>query len=85
MERKNIKVSKELRKELMKDFKLSPQVLTNYLRFNRNSDEARMIRETALQRGGKLVVVKEEEVETQKRTVKILDNKGNVKAIRPYR
>lgn len=83
MERKKIKVSRELRKELMKDFGLSDQVLSNYLCFRRNSDEANLIREVALQRGGKMVLVNEEEVETPRKVVKILDNKGNVKAMRP--
>lgn len=85
MERKKITVSKELRQELKKDFNLSDAVLCNYLYFRRFLDEAKMIREVALQRGGKLVIVKEEEMNIPKRTIKILDNKGNVKAIKPYR
>lgn len=82
MERKKIKVTKEIRESLMKEFKVQYVTLTNYLNFKRNSKEAEMIREAALQRGGKLVTLKEEEVEQPVKKVKILDNKGNVRAVR---
>lgn len=82
MERKKIKVTKEIRESLMKDFKVQYVTLTNYLNFKRNSKEAEMIREAALQRGGKLVTLKEEEVEQPVKKIKILDNKGNVRAVR---
>lgn len=82
MERKKIKVTKEIRESLMKDFKVQYVTLTNYLNYKRNSKEAEMIREAALQRGGKLVTLKEEEVEQPVKKIKILDNKGNVRAVR---
>ena len=82
MERKKIKVTKEIRESLMKDFKVQYVTLTNYLNFKRNSKEAEMIREAALQRGGKLVTLKEEEVEQPVKKIKILNNKGNVRAVR---
>ena len=82
MERKKIKVTKEIRESLMKDFKVQYVTLTNYLNFKRNSKEAEMIREAALQRGGKLVTLKEEEVEQPVKKIKILDNKGDVRAVR---
>ena len=82
MERKRIKVTKEIRESLMKEFKVQYVTLTNYLNFKRNSKEAEMIREEALQRGGKLVTLKEEEVEQPVKKIKILDNKGNVRAVR---
>lgn len=82
MERKKIKVTKEIRESLMKDFKVQYVTLTNYLNFKRNSKEAEMIREAALQRGGKLVTLKEEKVEQPVKKIKILDNKGNVRAVR---
>lgn len=82
MERKKIKVTKEIRESLMKEFKVQYVTLTNYLNFKRNSKEAEMIREAALQRGGKLVTLKEEEVEQPVKKIKILDNKGNVRAVR---
>ena len=78
MERKKIKVTKEIRESLMKDFKVQYVTLTNYLNFKRNSKEAEMIREAALQRGGKLVTLKEEEVEQPVKKIKILDKHGNV-------
>ena len=82
MERKKIKVTKEIRESLMKEFKVQYVTLTNYLNFKRNSKEAEMIREAALQRGGKLVTLHEEEVELPVKKIKILDNKGNVKAVK---
>ena len=82
MERKKIKVTKEIRESLMKEFKVQYVTLTNYLNYKRNSKEAEMIREAALQRGGKLVTLKEEEVEQPVKKIKILDNKGNVRAVR---
>ena len=82
MERKKIKVTKEIRESLMKEFKVQYVTLTNYLNFKRNSKEAEMIREAALQRGGKLVTLKEEEVEQPVKKIKILDNKGDVRAVR---
>ena len=78
MERKKIKVTKEIRESLMKEFKVQYVTLTNYLNFKRNSKEAEMIREAALQRGGKLVTLKEEEVEQPVKKIKILDKHGNV-------
>lgn len=82
MERKKIKVTKEIRESLMQDFNVQYVTLTNYLNFARNSKEAEMIREAALQRGGKLVTLQEKEVELPVKKIKILDNKGNVKAVR---
>lgn len=82
MEKKKIKVTKEIRKSLMADFKLRYETLGNYLNFFRNSKEAEMVREAALQRGGKLVVLKETEVSTAPRPVKMLDSKGNIIAQR---
>ena len=78
MERKKIKVTKEIRESLMQEFKVQYVTLTNYLNFKRNSKEAEMIREAALQRGGKLVTLKEEEVEQPVKKIKILDKHGNV-------
>lgn len=82
MERKKIKVTREVRESLMKDFNVQYMTLANYLNFARNSKEAEMIREAALQRGGKLVTLHEEEVELPVKKIKILDNKGNVKAVK---
>ena len=82
MERKKIKVTKEIRESLMQEFKVQYVTLTNYLNFKRNSKEAEMIREAAIQRGGKLVTLHEEEVALPVKKIKILDNKGNVKAVR---
>lgn len=82
MERKKIKVTKEIRESLMQEFKVQYVTLTNYLNFKRNSKEAEMIREAALQRGGKLVTLHEEEIKLPVKKIKILDNKGNVKAVK---
>lgn len=83
METKYIRVSEDLRKKLMKDFKIKNHAtLVNYLYFRRNSEQAKMIREAALQGGGKLIEKIEKEIEQPSKRVVILDNKGNVKAVK---
>lgn len=83
MESKYIRVTEEVRNKLMKDFKIkNKSTLVNYLYFRRNSDKANMIREAALQDGGVLVEKTEKIIEHHVKKVKILDNKGNVKAVK---
>ena len=83
METKYIRISEDLRKKLMKDFKIKNRsTLVNYLCFRRNSDQAKMIREAALQGGGKLIEKIEKEVEQPTKRTVMLDNKGNVKAVK---
>jgi hypothetical protein len=83
METKYIRVSEELRKKLMRDFKIKNKTtLVNYLYFRRNSDQAKMIREAALQGGGKLIEKTEKEIACPTKRVVMLDNKGNVKAVK---
>lgn len=83
METKYIRVSEDLRKKLMKDFKIKNHAtLVNYLYFRRNSEQAKMIREAALQGGGKLIEKIEKEIEQPSKRVVIMDNKGNVKAVK---
>ena len=65
---------------LAKTFKVSVQNVSQALLFKRNSAQACRIREAALINGGTLLQIIDVTDEV-KRAVKILDAKGNVKAV----
>lgn len=68
------------KQELAKIFGVTVANVGLALLFKRNSKQSEKIREMALQKGGKMV--EEREIELPVKEVKILDNRGNVKAVR---
>lgn len=71
-----IEISAEGKAALAKMFNVTVQNVSQALLFNRNSVTCCRIREAALQHGGKLVEIRE--VPAAPRTVKILNQKGEV-------
>lgn len=65
---------------LAKTFKVSVQNVSQALLFKRNSPQACRIREAALINGGSLVQIIDVTDEL-KRVIKVLDSKGDVKAV----
>ena len=78
--RQKIELSAKGKARLAKTFKVSVQNVSQALLFKRNSAQACRIREAALINGGTLLQIIDVTDEV-KRAVKILDAKGNVKAV----
>ena len=78
--RQKIEVSAKGKAMLARTFKVSVQNVSQALLFKRNSAQACRIREAALINGGSLVHIIDVTDEV-KRAVKVLDAKGNVKAV----
>ena len=66
------------KRDIAKTFGITVGNVGLALLFKRNSKQSEMIRQMALEKGGKLV--EEVEVKTPERKIKILDAHGNVKA-----
>lgn len=78
-----IELSREARKELYSMFPdVTSACIGQALSFTRNSDLCKRIREAAFQLGGELIELNKKKIETPKKVVKLLDNRGKVKAIR---
>lgn len=73
-----IKLDADGKKKIAESFGVTIQNVSLALLYKRNSKDSERIREMALQLGGKMI--EEREIETPKKVVKILDNRGNVKA-----
>lgn len=65
---------------LAKTFKISVQDVSQALLFRGNSEQSRKIREAVLINGGKLVHIIDMS-DGLERMIKVLDSKGNVKAV----
>lgn len=65
---------------LAKTFKISVQDVSQALLFRRNSEQSRKIRKAVLINGGKLVHIIDMS-DGLERMIKVLDSKGNVKAV----
>lgn len=78
--RQKIELSASGKANLAKIFGVSIQNISQALLFRRNSEQARKIREAALINGGNLVQIIDV-TDATKRVVKVLDTKGNVKAV----
>lgn len=78
--RQKIELSAKGKAMLAKTFRVSIQNVSQALLFKRNSVQACQIREAALINGGSLVQIVDVTNEL-KRQVKVLDAKGNVKAV----
>lgn len=78
--KRKIKVNNQTRIELASLFGVTQRSVEYALNFERNSVQACQIREAALQNGGRLVEIHEVDV-TPTRTVKVLDQKGNLKVV----
>jgi len=74
--RQKIELNAQGKALLAKTFNVTVQNVSQALLFHRNSVQACRIREAALQHGGKLVEIRE--VPAAPRTVKILNQKGEV-------
>lgn len=74
--RQKIELNAQGKDLLAKTFNVTVQNVSQALLFHRNSVQARRIREAALQHGGKLVEIRE--VPVTPRTVKFLNQKGEV-------
>lgn len=77
--RQKIEMSAADKAELAKSFGVSVRSVNQALAFERNSSKSVRIREAAVKKGGRLVEIRE--VDLPKQTVKVLDAKGNVKAV----
>lgn len=77
--RQKIEMSAADKAELAKSFGVSIRSVNQALAFERNSLKSVRIREAAVKKGGRLVEIRE--VDLPKQTVKVLDAKGNVKAV----
>ena len=78
--RQKIELDAEGKAKLAKAFGVTVQNVSQALLFKRNSSTAFQIREAALKNGGRKLDIYDVTDET-KRQVKILDSKGNVKAV----
>lgn len=78
--RQKIELSAAGKAKLAKTFRVTVQNVSQALLFKRNSVQACKIREAALVNGGSLVQIIDVTDEL-KRQVKVLDSKGNVKAV----
>ena len=78
--RQKIELNAKGKAMLAKRFKVSVQNVSQALLFKRNSVQACKIREAALINGGTLLQIIDVTDEV-KRAVKVLDAKGNVKAV----
>lgn len=78
--RQKIELSANGKAMLAKTFNVSVQNVSQALLFRRNSVQACKIREAALINGGSLVHIVDV-TDQAKRAVKVLDSKGNVKAV----
>lgn len=78
--RQKIELSANGKAMLAKTFNVSVQNVSQALLFRRNSAQASKIREAALINGGSLVQIVDV-TDQAKRAVKVLDSKGNVKAV----
>lgn len=74
--RQKIELNAQGKALLAKTFNVTVQNVSQALLFHRNSVQSCRIREAALQHGGKLVEIRE--VPAAPRTVKILNQKGEV-------
>jgi hypothetical protein len=78
--RKKIELSASGKEKLARMFNVTHRSVCYALDFKRNSVQAAKIREAALINGGKLVEIIDV-TDSVKRTVKVLDSHGNVKAV----
>lgn len=78
--RQKIELDAESKKKLAKTFGVTGRSISHALLFKRNSPQACKIREAALINGGSLVQIIDVTDEL-KHQVKVLDAKGNVKAV----
>ena len=78
--RQKIELDAAGKAKLAKAFRVTVQNVSQALLFKRNSVQACKIREAALVNGGSLVQIIDV-TDTAKRAVKVLDSKGNVKAV----
>lgn len=78
--RQKIELDAKGKEKLAKTFGVTTQNVRQALLFKRNSAQACKIREAALKNGGALVQIIDVTDEL-KRQVKVLDAKGNVKAV----
>lgn len=78
--RQKIELNARGKAMLAKTFKVSVQNVSQALLFKRNSAQACRIREAALINGGNLLQIIDVTDEL-KRAIKVLDAKGNVKAV----
>lgn len=78
--RQKIELNAAGKAKLAKTFGVTVQNVSQALLFKRNSSQACQIREAALVNGGALVQMIDV-TDTVKRVVKVLDAKGNVKAV----
>lgn len=78
--RQKIELDAKGKEKLSKTFGVTTQNVRQALLFKRNSSQACKIREAALKNGGALVQIIDVTDEL-KRQVKVLDAKGNVKAV----
>lgn len=78
--KQKIEVNVQLKTQLADMFSVTTQFVSLSLLFRRNSDRAKRIREAALKNGGRLIKIVDA-TDEQKKTIKVLDSKGNVKQI----
>lgn len=78
--KQKIEVNAQLKTQLADMFNVTTQFVSFSLLFRRNSDRAKRIRKAALENGGRLVQIIDV-TDEQKKTIKVLDSKGNVKQI----
>lgn len=78
--RQKIELDAKSKKKLATAFGVTDKSVSNALLFRRNSAQACRIREAALINGGSLVQIIDV-TDEMKRAVKVLDAKGNVKAV----
>lgn len=78
--RQKIELNAKGKALLAKMFGVSVQNVSQVLLFKRNSLQAARIREAAIANGGRLLEINDV-TDTAKRPVKVLDAKGNVKAV----
>lgn len=74
--RQKIELNAEGKAELAKAFQVTVQNVSQALLFRRNSQQAVRIREASLRKGGRLVEIHEVSLPT--RTVKVLNQRGEV-------
>lgn len=78
--RQKIELGTEGRAMLARTFGVSARNVSQALAFERNSVRACKIREAAIANGGRLLEINDV-TDTARRSVKVLDAKGNVKAV----
>ncbi|TCO85537.1 hypothetical protein EV202_1535 [Bacteroides heparinolyticus] len=78
--RQKIELDAKGKVELAKVFEVSVRNVCQALAFERNSLQAAKIREAAMVKGGRLLEINDV-TDTARRPMKVLDAKGNVKAV----